>query len=116
MLLLGGDNGLRGYPLRYQAGNHRALITLEERLYTDIFLWRLFRLGAAAYIDVGRAWGGPHVNLNDPGWLANAGLGLRIFSVRSAFSNVLHVDVAMPISPVADVKRVQYLLKTRTSF
>lgn len=116
MLLLGGDNGLRGYPLRYQAGEHRALFTLEERLYTDIFIWRLFRLGAAAYADVGRAWSGPHVNLNDPGWLANVGVGLRIFNVRSAFSNVLHVDVAMPISPVADVKRVQYLLKTRTSF
>lgn len=116
MLLLGGDSGLRGYPLRYQAGDRRALLTVEERLYTDIFIWRLFRLGAAAYADVGRAWGGPHVNLNDPGWLANVGVGLRIFNVRSAFSNVLHVDVAMPISPAADVKRVQYLLKTRTSF
>jgi outer membrane protein assembly factor BamA len=116
MLLLGGDNGLRGYPLRYQAGNHRALFTFEERLYTDIFVWRLFRLGAAAYVDVGRAWGGPYVNQNDPGWLANVGGGLRIFNVRSAFSNVLHVDVAMPISPVADIKRVQFLVKTRASF
>lgn len=116
MLLLGGDNGLRGYPLRYQAGNQRVLFTVEERLYTDIFIWRLFRLGAATYVDVGRAWGGPHVNLNDPGWLANVGLGLRIFNVRSAFSNVLHVDLAMPISPVADIKRVQFLVKTRASF
>jgi len=116
MLLLGGDNGLRGYPLRYQAGNQRTLFTVEERLYTDIFIWRLFRLGAAAYLDVGRAWGGPHVNQSDPGWLANVGVGLRIFNVRSAFSNVLHVDVAMPISPVADIKRVQFLVKTRASF
>ena len=30
-LTLGGDNGLRGYPLRYQAGTSRALLTLEQR-------------------------------------------------------------------------------------
>ena len=35
MLLLGGDNGLRGYPLRYQAGDKRVLLTLEERVYSD---------------------------------------------------------------------------------
>src|SRR5689334_16413627 len=32
-LLLGGDNGLRGYPLRYQRGQHRTLFTFEERYY-----------------------------------------------------------------------------------
>src|SRR4029079_11959843 len=30
-ILLGGDSGLRGYPLRYQAGNSRALLTIEQR-------------------------------------------------------------------------------------
>ena len=47
-LWLGGDNGLRGYPQRYQSGERRALFTLEERAHSDIYLWRLFRLGAAA--------------------------------------------------------------------
>ena len=31
-LLLGGDNGLRGYPLRYQAGTARALFTRRAAL------------------------------------------------------------------------------------
>ena len=35
-LLLGGEEGLRGYPLRYQAGTSRALLTLEERYYTGL--------------------------------------------------------------------------------
>ncbi|MEO8165434.1 MAG: hypothetical protein ABI619_08555, partial [Betaproteobacteria bacterium] len=35
LLLLGGDNGLRGYPLRYQSGERRALFTVEERVYTN---------------------------------------------------------------------------------
>ena len=116
MLMLGGDNGLRGYPLRYQAGDRRALLTVEERAYSNVYLFRLFRFGAAAFVDVGRAWGGSHAHTTDPGWLADAGVGLRIFSVRAAFSNVLHADVAFPVGANGDIKKAQFLLKTKTSF
>jgi hypothetical protein len=115
-LVLGGDNGMRGYPLRYQSGEQRALLTLEERLYTDVYLWRLFRIGAAAFYDGGRAWGGPNVNTAKPGWLNSAGVGLRIFSVRAAFSTVLHLDLAFPLDPDTQVKRAQFFVKTRSSF
>lgn len=115
-LLLGGDNGLRGYPLRYQSGDRRALLTLEERFHTDVFPFRLFRIGGAAFLDYGRAWGGDNRNLVNPGWLADVGFGLRIFSVRAAFSNVLHLDIAFPLDPDADIKKVQYLVKTKASF
>ena len=115
-LLLGGDNGLRGYPLRYQSGDRSALFVLEERVYTDLYLLRLFRIGGAMFFDSGRAWGGSSVNTVNPGWLSDAGFGLRIFSVRSAFSNVLHVDVAWPLDPDTSVKKVQFLVKTKTSY
>ncbi len=115
-LQLGGDNGLRGYPLRYQSGTRRALFTVEERFYTDVYLWRLFRIGGAAFFDAGRAWGGDNANTQDPGWLRNAGFGLRFVSARAAFSNVLHVDIAFPLDAPADVKKVQFLVKTKTSF
>ncbi|NUP87478.1 MAG: BamA/TamA family outer membrane protein [Burkholderiaceae bacterium] len=115
-LVLGGEDGLRGYPLRYQSGTHRALFTLEERFYTDLYVWRLFRVGGAAFVDAGRAWGGEMTNATNPGWLANAGVGLRIVNARSAFSNVLHLDIAMPLNSAPDVKRTQFLVKTRTSF
>jgi Omp85 superfamily domain len=115
-LLLGGDNGLRGYPLRYQSGTRRGLFTLEERAYSDLYVWRLFKLGGAAFFDAGRAWGGNNVNAAQPGWLASAGVGLRIFSVRAAFSNVLHLDLAFPLDPDTNVKRVQFLVKTKASF
>jgi hypothetical protein len=116
MLLLGGDNGLRGYPLRYQSGTRRALFTAEERVYSDWYVWQLFRVGAAAFVDVGRAWGGANVNSVDPGWLGNVGIGLRIVSARAAFSNVLHVDLAFPLNAQGDVKKVQLLVKTKASF
>ena len=115
-LLLGGDNGLRGYPLRYQSGTRRALFVFEERAYTDIYLWRLFRFGGAVFVDVGRAWGGDNQNTVNPGWLSDIGFGLRIFNVRSAFSNVLHIDIAFPLNPDPDMERVQYLVKVKTSF
>lgn len=115
-LLLGGDNGLRGYPLRYQSGKRRALFTVEERFYTDLYIWQLFRIGGAAFVDVGRAWGGNNVNMRDPGWLGSAGVGLRIVSARAAFNNVLHVDLAFPVGAATDIKKVQFLVKTKSSF
>ena len=116
MLLLGGDNGLRGYPLRYQAGDRRALFTAEERVYSNAFVWNLFRVGAAAFADVGRAWGGPHVNTTNPGWLADVGIGLRISNVRVSTKDVLHIDIAFPLQATPDISKVQFLVKGRTSF
>ena len=113
---LGGDSGLRGYPLRYQSGTRRALATVEERFYTDLYVWQLFRIGGAAYMDYGRAWGGALAGSTSARWLGNFGLGLRIVSTRSAFSNVLHVDLAFPVRAPADVSRMQFLVKTKTSF
>ena len=115
-LLLGGDSGLRGYPLRYQSGTRRALFTVEERFYTDIYLWQLFRIGGAAFFDVGRAWGGNNVNVGNPGWLSDVGFGLRIVASRSATGSVLHIDVAVPLNTTADIAKVQLLVKTKTSF
>lgn len=116
-LMLGGDNGLRGYPLRYQRGTRRALFTLEQRFYTDIYLWQLFRIGGAAFYDVGRAWGGEGGgNPDNPGWLNDVGFGLRIFSARSASDRVFHVDVAVPLNATGDIKKVQFLVKSKASF
>jgi len=115
-LLLGGDNGLRGYPLRYQSGTRRVQFTAEERFYTDTYLWRLFRIGGAAFVDTGRAWGGDNVNTANPGWLSDVGMGLRIVSDRSAFGNVIHVDIAIPLNATPDIQKVQFLVSTRATF
>lgn len=115
-LTLGGDNGLHGYPLRYQSGSRRMLFTAEQRYYTDLFIWQLFHVGGAGFVDVGRAWGGDNVNTANPGWLADVGFGLRIVSARSAFGNVLHVDLAFPLNRTPDIQRVQFEVTTQTSF
>jgi len=116
LLLLGGDSGLRGYPLRYQSGEKRALFTVEERVYTDWYPFRLFRVGGAVFYDVGRAWDGPFVNPVNSGWLSDVGFGLRLLSDRSSFGNVVHVDVAFPLDRDPDIESVQFLVKTYVNF
>ncbi len=115
-LLLGGDNALRGYPLRYQSGERRALLTVEQRVYTDWYPFRLFRVGGAAFYDVGRAWMGPFENTANRGWLGDFGFGLRILSARSAFNNVVHADIAFPTHRDPNIKSVQYLVKITNTF
>jgi hypothetical protein len=115
-LLLGGDNGLRGYPLRYQSGNQRVLLTLEERVYMDWHPFRLFRVGGAVFYDIGRAWGGDYENPVNAGWLQDVGFGLRLSIDRSSSGNVLHLDVAFPLDAEGDIKEAQILVKTYGNF
>jgi hypothetical protein len=115
-LLLGGDNGLRGYPLRYESGTSRALLTVEQRFYTDWFPFRLVRVGGAIFADVGRTWGSGVVGNSDPGLLHDVGFGLRIGNTRSGLGNVLHIDFAFPLNHIAGIQRFQFLVQTMQSF
>jgi len=115
-LVLGGDTGLRGYPRNYQSGDQRVVLNAERRVYTDWYPLRLFRVGGAVFYDFGRAWGGPNSNTEHSGWLSDVGVGLRILSARSAFGNVLHIDLAFPLNHDPNIKSVQFLVQTRTTF
>jgi hypothetical protein len=115
-LLLGGDSGLRGYPLRYEAGTSRGLLTVEQRVFTDWYPFRLIRVGAAAFADVGRTWGSGVVGNSDLGLLSDVGLGLRLGNARSGLGNVLHVDIALPLKEVPGNQKIQFLVQTMQSF
>ena len=115
-LQLGGDSGLRGYPLNYQSGERRALLTFEERLYSDWYPYRLYRLGGAAFTDFGRAWHGTGEVSAGERVLSDVGFGLRIADSRSAFGSTLHVDLAFPLNARDQVKSVQLLFKSQAAF
>jgi hemolysin activation/secretion protein len=115
-LEIGGDNGLRGYPLRYQAGEQRILFTTELRGYTDWYPFRLIRVGGAVFYDAGRAWKGENQNTVNPGWLHDVGFGLRLLSARTAKGNVLHADIAFPLVRDPSIDSVQILFKTKVAF
>ncbi len=115
-ILLGGDNGLRGYPLRYVSGDARALLTVEQRYFTDWYPWRLFRVGAAAFIDIGRTWGDSTFGTPNPGLLKDIGFGLRFGSSRSGLGNIIHVDLAFPLDGTGDISSTQILVETKQRF
>ncbi len=115
-LLLGGDNGLRGYPLRYQEGNRRILLTLEQRFYHPAELFHLVRIGGAVFADVGRAWSAGEPGPPSLGVLRDVGLGLRIGSSRSANASMIHLDVAFPLDARRGERQVQWLVTTSDTF
>jgi hypothetical protein len=116
-LTIGGDTGLRGYPLRFQAGSGTALVTVEQRFFTKYSLWRLADVGAAVFFDMGKAFGDPLLGPSeDYGLLKDVGFGLRLGSTRSALGNVLHFDVAFPLDGPRTVDQVQFLVQTKSSF
>ena len=111
---LGGDNGLRGYPLRYQLGESRAQLKIEERVYTDWSLWRLFNIGGAAFFDAGRTYGSNPIGVPQLGWLRDLGIGLRLGNDRSSLGNVIHIDIATPLDG-ENLSRLQFLVSTEAT-
>jgi outer membrane protein assembly factor BamA len=115
-VLLGGDNGLRGYPLRYQSGEGRWLFTAEQRLFTNWYPFQLFNVGGAVFYDMGASWGRDPLGTPSQGLLRDIGFGLRLGTARSALGNVLHIDVAYPLDGDSSVRKIQFLVETKKSF
>jgi len=115
-ILLGGDSGLRGYPLRYQAGEGRWLFTAEQRFFTNWFPFQLFNVGAAVFYDMGATWGRDPLGTPSQGLLRDVGFGLRLGNSRSALGNVLHIDVAFPLDGDSSIRSMQFLVETKKSF
>lgn len=115
---MGGDSGLRGYPLRYQVGDKSVLLTAEQRVFTEWYPFRLFHVGGAIFFDAGRVWGqptGPTGGVSD-GWLKDAGFGLRIGNSRSGTGRMIHVDLAFPLDGRDDISSVQLLVEASKGF
>ena len=113
---LGGDTGLRGYPLRYQTGDSKFLATAEQRYFTDWYPFRLFRVGGAIFADIGRTWGDNPVGGPSLGWLKNVGIGLRLGPTRSSGRDVVHIDIAFPLDGDPSIDSVQFLIDSKKSF
>ncbi|MDH4049470.1 MAG: hypothetical protein OEW68_16965 [Gammaproteobacteria bacterium] len=115
-ILLGGDSGLRGYPIRYQTGDSKVLFTVEQRIFTDWFPFRLFHVGAAAFFDAGRTWGDSPVGDQNLGVLRDVGIGLRLGNARSGLGRMLHIDLAFPLDGEPDIRGAQLSIEAKRSF
>ena len=97
-VVFGGDTGARAFDNRLQAGDRQIKLTVEERLYTDVHLLNLVRLGWALFIDVGRAWE-PGIDEGfEDDYLANIGFGIRLASTKADAGRVIHIDFAFPLT------------------
>lgn len=119
-ILLGGDTGLRGYPLRLQSGDRRYLLTLEQRFFSDREYFHLVNLGAAIFFDAGRAWMEDpprrQAHLKDQKLLKDVGIGLRIGSSRSSKAAMVHLDLAFPLDGDDTIEGMQWLVSTSETF
>jgi outer membrane protein assembly factor BamA len=115
-VLLGGDNGLRGYPIRYQAGENRVVLNVEQRFFTDWYPWRLLRVGWAVFADAGRVTGQDPRATPPLGLLRDVGIGLRLTSPRAAGNRVVHIDLAFPLDGDESIDSVQFVVETKRSF
>ncbi|HUQ53825.1 MAG TPA: hypothetical protein VM692_16470 [Gammaproteobacteria bacterium] len=115
-VLLGGDSGLRGYPVRYQAGKHRSIVTVEERFFTDWYPGRLFRVGYALFADAGQVRGRDPRASPSQGTLYDVGVGLRLSSPRATGRSIVHVDLAFPLNGDPSIDSVQLIVETKGSF
>ncbi|HEY7884913.1 MAG TPA: hypothetical protein VIC08_08220 [Cellvibrionaceae bacterium] len=113
-LTVGGINGMRGYPTDFQRGNKRAIATIERRYYSDWHWFNLVRVGAVAFVEVGKAWDGPTTE-NSP-TLANVGFGLRLSSSKVRVGNIVHVDIAAPLVEQSGIEDYQLLIKAYQTF
>lgn len=115
-LLLGGDSGLRGYPLRYRSGEKALLLTIEQRYFTDWYPFRLFRVGGAVFFDAGKTWNSRFPDEQKDGVLRDVGFGLRLGNTRSGQGRMTHIDVAFPLDGDDSIKNVQFVIDVRKSF
>jgi hypothetical protein len=88
---LGGDTGLRGYPIGFFTGLRRLRTNLELRS-TPLALW-FFRFGAVAFWDMGHAAD----EFEDLQMRHDVGLGIRIL-IPQINPYVLRLDWAFPVS------------------
>ena len=116
VLQLGGDTGLRGFPLRYQSGESKLLLSAEQRYFTDWYPLKLARVGGAVFADIGRTWGNNSLGRPAAGWLKDVGFGLRLVPTRSSGRDVIHVDIAFPLDGDASIDDVQFLVESKRSF
>ena len=113
---IGGDNGLRGYPLRYQSGESSLVLSIEQRYFSDWYPFRLVRVGGAVFMDVGRTWGPNAIDSENLGWLTDIGFGRRFAPTRLGTTKVFHLDIAFPLGGTDDIDEVQFLFKAKRGF
>lgn len=100
--LLGGDSGLRGYPVRRFDGSRSFLGAIEDRVTLADNVLSIFSFGLAVFADTGYAWReGQVVSFAD--LKSDVGGGLRFAFPRGPYGATLRFDAAYALNEVPGV-------------
>ncbi|MBI3550930.1 MAG: hypothetical protein HY077_00305 [Elusimicrobia bacterium] len=92
-IILGGNNGLRGYKNYSFTGAESLLLNLEDRFFLPGEYFHLVRFGAAVFWDTGAVEpAGRGMTFKD--FRSDLGLGLRASPTRGQTGNVVRLDLA----------------------
>ena len=101
---LGGDSGLRGYPVRQFVGTRSLLLTAEERWFFADDVGQLASFGAAGFVDSGFAWAeGQSLALGD--LRTSVGVSLLVGANRLSARPGIRFDLAYALDPADHVGR-----------
>jgi hypothetical protein len=95
-ILLGGDNGLRGYRYFRLSGDRMVLANIEYRFFVPLEILSV-RLGGAAFFDCGDVWH-PGERIDFAHVKSDFGVGLRLGLTKSSTSRIVSVDVAKSLT------------------
>lgn len=96
-VILGGENGLRGYKNNSFTGARSVLVNLEDRVFFPGEYFHLVRFGAAAFFDSGAVVPeGSGFSLKR--FKSDVGFGFRMASTRSESGGVVRFDLAYAVN------------------
>ncbi len=109
---VGGADGLRAYPNRFQVGDRRVIGVAEYRHITGWSPWSLLNTAFTGFIETGRAWS----DGADADTLANVGVGLLLAPTRSSRAAVNRFDISVPLNSTEDVDDYQIFIGSQINF
>ena len=115
-IVLGGESGLRGYPLQYRHGDHSTQFTAEARYYPHINIYKLVELGGAIFVDSGRVFSSSDPTTHQDSWMTSVGIGARFYSNQTSEARVIHVDIIKPVTSVPGVNGIEFRISSKHSF
>ena len=98
-IAIGGDDGMRAFPLYYQSGNKSAIASTEYRYITSWHLYQLVDVALAAFVDAGRAWDNPdRITTIDNEALYGYGVGIRLLPSHASRGSIISIDLSKPVT------------------
>ena len=105
-LTLGGRDGVRAYDEDAFPGGRLLFLSAEQRFDLERFSPGFADLGAAAFVDGGRMWGGDAPFGEPSGWQSGVGIGLR--GSAEGARRVMRMDLTLPLGDQRSARGVVF--------